>query len=158
MPDSPLVLLPHRIRADNDDRKKLHVKVKSCIDPLDPSDHPAGIINVVTGRIAPDNVTADKSVAIGQLQMTHFESSWPDGFNGTINKKVVTMSTMRKHIKIGNIELYDTNLIYSRVIGLQGSRDISMKDVLEYELSPVPTSMYEDNGEIRITKTNVELC
>ena len=118
--------LPHRIRADKDDRDKLYTKMNRSIDPLDPSDHPDGIINIVTGRIAPDNVTADQSVKIGQQQMKDFESRWPDGFNSTINKKVVTMATMRKHIKIDNTELYDTNLIYSRVIGLQGSRDISM--------------------------------
>ena len=145
--------MPHRIRADNEDRAKLRARIKIAIDPLDPHDHPAGIINIVTGRIATDNVTVDQSVTIGQQQMVEFESSWPEGFHNTISKKVITMSTMKKHIKVGNTQVYDTNLIYSRVMGLQSSRDISMKDVLKYELSPVPTSMYEDNGGMRITKT-----
>ena len=60
-------------------------------------------------------------------------------------------------MKIGQIPVYDTNLIYSRVIGLQNARNISMKDVLEYELSPVPTSLYEDNGEMRIMKSKSTL-
>ena len=98
-------------------------------------------------RIAPDSITADNSLVMGREQMEDFESSWPDsceGFYRTISKKVVVMSTLKKHMKIGQTPVYDTNLIYSRVIGLQNARNINMKDVLEYELFPVPTSLYED--------------
>ena len=40
------------------------------------------------------------------------------------------MSASRKHIKIGEVDVYDTNLIYSRVLGLQKSRDIDLKDIM----------------------------
>jgi len=63
------------------------------------------------------------------------------------------MSTMKKHIEVRTNQVYDTHLIYSGVIGLQSSWEISMKGVLKYELSPVPTSMYEDNGGMMTTKT-----
>ncbi|KAK2144992.1 hypothetical protein LSH36_713g01032 [Paralvinella palmiformis] len=59
----------NRIRADNEDRAKLRARIKIAIDPLDPHDHPAGIINIVTGRIATDNVTVDQSVTIRQQQV-----------------------------------------------------------------------------------------
>ena len=55
-------------------------------------------------------------------------------FHNTISKKVITMSPMKKHIKVRTNQVYDTNLIYSYVICLQSSRDISMKYVLKYEL------------------------
>jgi hypothetical protein len=108
--------MPHRIRADNEDRATLRARIKIAIAPLDPHDHLAGIINFVTGRIATDNVTVDQSVTIGQQQMVEFESSWPEGFHNTISKKLITISTMTKHIKVGTNQVYDTNLIYSRVI------------------------------------------
>lgn len=46
------------------------------------------------------------------------------------------------------MKLFVTNLIYSRVIGLQASgRDIDIKDILAYEIAPVPTSMVDDTGD-----------
>ncbi|KAK2140766.1 hypothetical protein LSH36_1256g00001 [Paralvinella palmiformis] len=145
--------MPHRIRAGNEDRTKLRGIIKMTIDPLDAHQHPTGIINIVTSRIATENITVDQSVTIGQQHMVEFESSWPEGFYNMISKKVTTMSTMKKHITVGTNQVYDTNFIYSRVIGLHSSQNISMKDVLKYEISPVPTYMYEENGGMRITKT-----
>jgi len=63
-----------------------------------------------------------------------------------ISKKVIIMSTMKKHIKVKTNQVYGINLIYLRVISLHRSPKISMKDVLKYELSPVPASMFENNG------------
>ena len=45
-----------------------------CIDPLNSEDHPKGIVNTVTGRIAPDSVNVDKSVSLGNEQMQQFEA------------------------------------------------------------------------------------
>jgi len=56
-------------------------------------------------------------------------------------------------VKVGAVKVFDTNLIYSRVIGLQDSgRDIDINDVLGHELAPVPTSMFDDTGCMRIAK------
>ena len=75
---------------------------------------------IVTGRIATDNVTVDQSVTIRQQQIIEFESSWPECFHNTISKKVITMSTMKRSLKVvTNQILHYTNLIYSHVIGLQ---------------------------------------
>ena len=63
------------------------------------------------------------------------------------------MSVTKKRIKLGSADCFDTNLIYSRVMGLMSSRDIDLKDVFSHELAPVPTSMFEDSGDMRITKS-----
>ena len=48
------------------------------------------------------------------------------------------------------------NLIYARVIGLQdSSRTIDFQNVLMHELAPIPTSMFMDDGEMRISKANL---
>ena len=68
------------------------------------------------------------------------------------------MDHARKHAKVGAVKVFDTNLTYSRVIGLQArERDIDIKDVLGHELAPVPTSMYDDNGDMRIAKSKSNL-
>ena len=103
----------------------------------------------------------DQSFTIGEQQQQEYEASWPEGFNNPLTKKVVTMSALKKHIKVGQIPVYDTTLIYSRVLGLQSTRGIDLKEVLRYELSPVPPSMFEDSGDMRITKTKStrkEIC
>ena len=58
-----------RIMSDATDRGKLRDKLSTAIDLLDPSSHPTGIINLVTGKITGDNVNVDKSVSIGTYQM-----------------------------------------------------------------------------------------
>ncbi len=145
---------PSRIRSDSQDRQNIQDKLKTCIDPLD---HPNGLVNIVTGRVVPDIVNAGKSVEIGRAQMNAYEQSWPSGFNDTLSKKVVTMSVTRKALKVGTTPVIDTNIIYCRVLILQQSRDIDLNRVLQYELAPVPTSMFNDKGQMRISKSKLTL-
>ncbi|MES9884531.1 MAG: hypothetical protein ABW185_27110 [Sedimenticola sp.] len=149
--------LKSRIDADRLDRDNIRQKLTTCIDPIDPTDHPSGIINIVNGRNGPESVNADNAVAIGDSQMKNYEDSWPSGFHSTLGKKVVSMDATNKHIKVGNTRVFDTKLIYSRVMGLQVSRNINIKDVLQYELAPVPASIFDDNGDMRITNTKSTL-
>ena len=90
--------------------------------------------------------------------MTKYEEGWPQGFYKPLAKPVVTMSVSRKHIKVDNIPIYDTSLIYSRVLCLQKVRDINLKYVLSYELAAIPPSMFDDkSGEMRLTTTKSSL-
>ena len=47
-------------------------------------------------------------------------------------------------------DIYNVNLIYSRILGLKQSREIDFKDVLKHELAPIPTSMFRSSGKMRI--------
>ncbi len=97
-------------------------------------------------------------IDIGMKQMMEFESKLPQGFYDTIEKKVVSMAASKKSIKLGEHKVYDTNQIYSRVMGLQASsRDVDINEVLSCELSPVPTSLFNDSGEMRISKSKSDL-
>ena len=53
-------------------------------------------------------------------------------------KPVLTMAIADKSILVGDKDVYDVNLIYSRVLGLQQTRSINISDVLKHELSPIP--------------------
>ena len=144
--------MPSRIKSDNIDRKKLRQKLQISIDPFDTTSHPDGIVHVVNGLIAPKSVNVDQSVTIGEQLRKDFEASWPLGFYNTIPRKVSTMSVLKNKITVEKTSVYDTEMIYSRVIGLQASRDICMKNVLAYELAPVPTALFEDSGNMDIPK------
>ena len=110
-----------RIVSDGVDRQSIRDKLKLCIDPLDPTSHPPTIVNIVSGQVADDTVNVQDAVVIGTKQMQEFEEGWLEGFRSTISKKVKTVSDSKKHIKVGSQKVYDTSVIYSRVIGIQAS-------------------------------------
>ena len=67
----------------------------------------------------------------------------------------------KKSIKVEAVKVYDTILIYSRVIGLQASdRPVDIADLLAHELARVPSPLFTDSGELRtasakfVLKTN----
>ena len=79
------------------------------------------------------------------------------------------MSASRRNVIVGDVGVFDTSLILSRVLCLQTVRDIDMnfervlflkkvrdidmKDVMGYKLAGVPPLMFDVNGEMRITKS-----
>ena len=113
------------------DREEIRQKLDTCINPLDSSAHPSGVVNVVSGQIGSTEVNVHNAVTIGTEQIKVFESRLPQGLYETITKKVVTMDHARKHVKVGAVKVFDTNLIYSRVIGLHARGwAIDINDVL----------------------------
>ena len=60
-----------RTQADTVNIEKLRKRLPTCIDPLQPENHPNGLVNIVTGRLPPDVVNVDTSVSTGLKQMKH---------------------------------------------------------------------------------------
>ena len=66
-------------------------------------------------------------------------------------KKVVPMAAGKDGVKVGDVNVLDTTLIYSRVMVLQMTNTIIEADVLfSYELAPLPTFMLDEFVEIRV--------
>jgi len=146
-----------RITADGADREKIRLKLQACIDPFNPPCDSTELINISTGRISPQSVNVDNSLLIGQKQMHDYEANWPASFSNTISSKVKTMSHTVKEISIGTNIVPDPETIYSRMMILASERDIAVKDVMNYELSAAPTSIFDENGNMRIPKAKCVL-
>ena len=140
--------LIHSTWSDAEDREKLKTSLSTFIDPLDPSSHLDGVMNIANGLVSPNNVNADKSLEIRIQQMKDFEVGWPASFHGTLKRNVVAVFASKKAIKIDDALVYDTELIYTRVIGLQQSCDLSIKYVLASELSVAPPALFDENGDM----------
>jgi len=85
------------------------------------------------------------------VAVKQFESKWPEGFDTKISKVIETQAETKKHLKVGETKVFDTNLIYTTVIGLQtSSHDMEIDQILAHELVPVPTSMFTDMGDMKI--------
>ena len=140
-----------RMVSDKKDRKGLKSKLEVCIQPLNPEVHPEQLVNVANGTIGASEINVDQAVRIGHSQMLDFEKALPTGFWTCTERKIKTMAVMKKRISIGSKVLYDTELIFSRVIGLQASsREVNFKDVLSYELAPIPTALFDDSGKMMV--------
>ena len=134
----------------------------SYIDPFAKDSHPPAVLNIVTCIHARDKVKVDEPLNIGRELMAEFDSGWPTSFNKTITKKVTMMASTKKSIKLDVKPVYDTELIYTRVICLQQYMNIDIKDVLSYELSPVSASLFDESGTMHaqsnaVVKTKLQV-
>ena len=59
---------------------KIQNMFDTCISPLNSEQHPRGIVNIVTGEVAPDAVNVDRALEIGSAQLVTFKASLPEGF------------------------------------------------------------------------------
>ena len=57
------------------------------------------------------------------------------------------MSVSYKYIKLGSADCSDTNVVYLRLM------EVYFKDVSSHQLAPVPTVVFKDHGNMRITKS-----
>ena len=129
--------MPGRIKCDAQDKNALREKIELSIYPLDPVQHQVGLVNVITGKVVVHtSVKVNNAAILGENQMETFEKSWPGGFHDTITKKMITMADNRKHVKVGEVNVFDTEIIYARAMGLQsGQRSLDADSVMAHELS-----------------------
>ena len=62
--------------------------------------HPEGIVNIFSGGVGPASVNVQDSLEVGREHMSEFESTWPEEFHDTINKKIITRAVTKKSIKL----------------------------------------------------------
>ena len=113
-------------------------------------------MNIYTG-IKVENSNVYESVKLGEQQRQQFEASWSGGFYNVIKKEVRTMKSGKKCSKSGEVEFFNTELIYSRAMCLLTIGKITLEDVLKYELSPILLFLIENTGEMRALKSKVDL-
>ena len=82
--------------------------------------------------------------------MKDFQKSLPDGFYATLPKQVITMENKKTKAQV--VEVYNTELIYSRAMCFLSVDQISLDDLFNYELAPVLTLVFTDTGEARYPK------
>ena len=129
-----------RMQTDQADPQSLRTTLDMCINPLGEESHPDGaLMNTVTGQIAHHVANADKAISPRQKAMTDFCNGWRSSFYDSLGKLVTAVDVHIKHVLTDKERVYDQELIYARVIGLQASsRDIDFNNVLAYELAAYP--------------------
>ena len=64
---------------------------------------------------------------------------------------------MKKKVTTGDVVVHNTEVIYSRVMCLLNAKQIDLKDLFKYELSPVPLTLFDENGDSRLAKQKANL-
>ena len=112
-------------------------------------------MKIYTGEISPDKSNVHKLAEIGNKQMKEFQESLSDGFYATLPKKVTTMSNKKTKAQV--VQVYNTELICSSVMCLLSVCQTSLEDLFNYELAPLPTSLFTDTGEARYPESKSTL-
>lgn len=64
----------------------------------------------------------------------------------------------KSSLKVGDVNLLETTLIYSRVLALKMTNwIIEVKVLFSYQLAPLPRSMFHKFGEICVEKSKPKL-
>ena len=59
------------------------------------------------------------------------------------------MEAMKKCVKVGCSKVYDMEKLYARLLIVSQSRHIDLSELFKYELSPVPSSLFDEYGDMR---------
>ena len=98
----------------------------------------------------PDGFYKPFTVAVLTIKTLKKSIKVPDGFYKPLTVAMLTLKKLKKSIKVKEVEVIDTSFIYSREIAIQLTNEIlKVKNAFSFELSPVPTSMFDDIGDMR---------
>ena len=138
----------NRRRLDAADRNKIREELKQHANPVcsEPNER---LSNIVNGRLAPEEVNVDDALAIGHGMAQEFICNLPMGFHTPIKRKLVTMERLKKRAKIGGASIYDPEKLYARLLVISQNRDIQLSEVFKHELTPVPSALFDEYGDMR---------
>ena len=151
---------PRRVRRDEEDVKKMISCFSSGLMTNSFNLDSDALLNIATGVVLPEDVaqTLVHSTEKGRQQMKTFVeqriNSNAVGFWEPIpNMKIKTFSSANKKIHVKSSDkLVTVNAdrdLFGRLLIVSNTRQISLKDVLSFELSPVPYSLANADGSLR---------
>ena len=151
---------PRRLRPDEEDVKKMISCFSSGLMTNPFNLDSDALLNIATGVVLPEDVaqTLVHSTEKGRQQMKAFLEQRINnnavGFWEPVrNMKIKTFSSANKKIHVKSSDkLVTVNTdrdLFGRFLIVSNTRQISLKDVLSFELSPVPYSLANTDGSLR---------
>jgi hypothetical protein len=107
-----------RSANDTKDRQYLTAKLELCVNPSNLDTHHGELVNIVTEQHGIEKVNMQNAVLIGVQQMNDFSQKLPHDLHDKIHQNVITLIDSKKHVKVGDSNVYDLNVIFSKVVGL----------------------------------------
>ena len=82
------------------------------------------------------------------------------GFYDPVKQTVKTLNVSRKGVKAGEKKILDPEVVYARALALRcidSDFHFDFESILSHELAPFPTSMFEEEGLLRICRQKSKL-
>ena len=128
-------------------RQSTRTDLQKYSHPLtSPSDH-LYLHHYWSGATA--DVNTHQTVELGTAMRDYLIASYPGGFHHTISSKVKTMQRMKWKATVNSKPVYDLDAFFGRLLIVGQKGDISIADLFNYELAPVPPSLMNDYGCLR---------
>ena len=91
--------------------------------------------------------------------MVNFQDSLPEGFHDRLPKKVTLLTGKSRGKKSADSTKECNNVgdIFGRLLLLSQDNPINMGEVLSYQLIPIPLSLFNIHGTMRVCKTKANL-
>ena len=133
-----------RMKRDQDDISKIKEKLKSH----SPFSDDSTLRNIITGVVAQDDVNVDEYQTVG-MQIKDKMKGQPV-FTYAIKRKdkVKTLGDSCS-VKVSQDQSIDPALLFQRLLVISNAGDVSLEEVLDYELSPFPPALFEANYIMR---------
>ena len=150
---------PRRVRRDEDVKKMISCFSSGLMTNPFNLDSDA-LLDIATGVVLPEDVaqTLVHNTEKGRQQMKafveqHINSNAVGFWEPIPNMKIKTFSSANKKIHVKSSDkLVTVNAdrdLFGRLLIVSNTRQISLKDVLSFELSPVPYSLANADGSLR---------
>ncbi|XP_033103662.1 uncharacterized protein LOC117106409 [Anneissia japonica] len=97
--------------------------------------------NIITGINADKDVDVEELFTIGEETVKNMEGQWVFPYSYRRKNKAKTLASARA-IKVSEDQTIDPALLFQRFLLVSQSRDLCLDEVMKYELSPYPPSLY----------------
>ena len=132
---------------DTADRNLVTREFKTHAHPL--TYQSSDLVNIVNRKVADTCINVVDAVSIGEEMALDFVKSLPDGFHNRLKNRFNTMETMKLGVVVGEKTVYVMEALFSRLLIVGQSRNITLATVFEYELCAVPPSINDEFGILR---------
>ena len=133
-----------RMARDKEDLAKLAAKV----DQQSPFSDEVALRNIITGINADTNVNFQYHFIVGKDAVTNMEGQAVFSYSHKRTNAVKTLASTRA-VTVDKERGMDPALLFQRFIVVSQSGDLCLEEVIKYELSPYPPSLFELKNLLR---------
>ncbi|KAG7165603.1 hypothetical protein Hamer_G013102 [Homarus americanus] len=127
-----------RMKRDHSDLEKIKEKLSTCM-PFSPD---PSLRNIITGLVAKEDVNVHEYETVGNEIIEKMVGKPVFGISFKWKDRAKTLAH-ESTIKFAQGRTIDPALLFQRFLVLSKTRDLSLEDVMSYELSPFPTALFE---------------
>ena len=103
----------------------------------------------MTGTVVSGKINLDEAGDIGMRIASDFTDSLPEGFHAPVHSQVKAMQVMKKGVEIKVKTPYGMEQLYGRLLVISQARNVSLEEIFNHELAPLPLSLFDEFGLLR---------